>query len=211
MAFEQNPQLNKLLNPMGGGQQLPTAGMGTGPGRIAPMQMQPFQQDQNQSMWSRFSNFFGGTPQQQLYSFPYNQQQYGAFNNLLNQGQQNMQNPYAGFEPLQQQIMSQFYNEILPGIASRFTGLTGGALSSPSFTQQLGSGGKGLAESLAAHKLNYGQQNRQFGLQQTQLGLTPQFESSYVPRQPGFVENIAGSAAQGLGALGGRYLGGGFS
>jgi hypothetical protein len=208
VAFEQNQQINRLLNPIGMPQnQLPTGGMGS----IAPMQMMPLGQDRNKGFFSKLGEFFGGTPQQQLYNFPYTQQQYGAFNNLLNQGQQNINNPYAGFEPLQQQIMNQFYNEILPGIAARFTASTGGALSSPSFAQQIGSGAQGLAERLAAHKVNYGQQNRQFGLQQTQLGLTPQFESSYIPRQPGFFENLAGSAAQGLGAIGGRYLGGGFS
>lgn len=219
MAFEQNQQLSRLVNPMGMQQgQFPTAGMGQQQnqfpsgmgqgGRIPGMQFQPYQQDQGWGSW--FKNFLFGSPEGQMYEFPYTQNQYGAFNNLLNQGQQNMQNPYAGFEPLQQQIMSQFHNQILPGIASRFTSGTGGGLSSPSFTQQLGSGARGLAESLAAHKVNYGQQNRQFGLQQTQLGLTPQFQSSYVPRQSGFLENAGVAAAHGLGRAAGAYLGGGF-
>jgi hypothetical protein len=210
MAFEQNPQLNRLVNPMGQ-QQFPTQGMG-----VSQMQMMPFQQqnqgrNQNQGFLSRLgsglSNFFGGTPQQQLYSFPHTQQQYGAYDNLLQQGQQNMNNPYEGFEPIRKQIMEQFYNEILPGISSRFGA---GALSSPDFTKQLGTAGQGLASMLAAHQANFGQQNKQFGLQQTQLGLTPQFESSFIPRQPGFVENALGAVSGGLGRAAGSYLGGSF-
>lgn len=209
MAFEQNAELQRLLNPVGIPQnQFPTAGMGAQPGRFAPMQMMPFQQNQNQGFWSKLGSFFGGSPEQQLYQFPYTQNQYGAFNNLLQQGQENINNPYAGFEPLQQQIMNQFYNEILPNIAGRFSG---GALSSPDFAKQIGTGAKGLAESLAAHKAQFGQQNRQFGLQQSQLGLTPQFQQSYIPRQPGFLENITGALANGLGRAAGTYFGGGLS
>jgi len=200
MAFEQNPQLNRLINPMGQ-QQFPTQGMG-----VNQMQMMPFQQDQNQSIWSKLGNFFTGTPRQQSYSFPHTQQQYGAYNNLLQQGQQNMNNPYEGFEPIRKQIMEQFYNEILPGISSRFGS---GALSSPDFTKQLGTAGQGLASMLAAHQANFGQQNRQFGLQQTQLGLTPQFQANYHERQPGFIEHSSGPFLSSLGGAIGGPLGAG--
>lgn len=168
--------------------QFPTAGMGV----MSPIS-QPFnQQNQNQGWGDWLQSLFQSTPAQQVTSSPYNQQQQQFFGNLLQQGNQNMQNPYAGFEPIQNQIMSQFYNEILPGIAARFSAATGGAQSSPSLIQQLGSGAQGLAQQLNAHKINFGQQNRQFGLQQAQLGLTPQLQHSYMQRQPSAFENGLG-------------------
>lgn len=187
MAFEQNPALNRLINPMQQN-QFPTGGMGV----MSPISQPLNQQNQNQGWGDWLASLFQSTPAQQVTSSPYNQQQQQFFGNLLQQGNQNMQNPYAGFEPIQNDIMSQFYNEILPGIASRFTGMTGGALSSPSFVQQLGSGAQGLAERLALHKTNFGQQNRQFGLQQAQLGLTPQLQNNYTERQPGPFERGLG-------------------
>jgi hypothetical protein len=203
VAFEQNPALNRLINPMQQN-QFPTGGMGV----MSPIS-QPFNQQNNNQGWGDWlASLFQSTPAQQVTSSPYNQQQQQFFNNLLQQSNQNMQNPYAGFEPIQNDIMSQFYNEILPGIASRFTGMTGGALSSPSFVQQLGSGAQGLAERLALHKTNFGQQNRQFGLQQGQLGLTPQLQHTNMQRQPSAFENSLGlipSALRAAGAFAGGF------
>jgi hypothetical protein len=188
MAFEQNPVLQNLAY----GTQMPI--------NIPQVGIRSLQKPQG--FFEKLGNFFTGQGPQQYTSSPYGQNQQQAFNQLLQMGMQNQQNPYAGFEPIQQQIMSQFYNQIVPGIASRFTGLTGGALSSPSLIQQLGSGGRGLAESLAAHKAQFGQQQQQLGLRQAQLGLTPQYETAYTGRQPGFLENLLQLAPQVVQAYG---------
>ncbi len=178
MAFEQNPVLQNLAY---GRQQLPQNLPQTG---ISSLNRKP------QGFLQGLGSFLLGEGPKQLYSTPYNTNQQQGFNSLLQMGLQNQQNPYAGFEPIQKQIMDQFHNEILPGIASRFTGNTGGALSSGSLGQQLGTASQGLASMLAAHKAQFGQNQQQFGLQQSQLGLTPQYQNSLQERQPGFLENL---------------------
>jgi hypothetical protein len=83
--------------------------------------------------------------------------------------------------------MQKFWQEILPGIKEQFAG-QGGRTSSPDFLGQLGSSAKGLAGILAAQKARYGLENRQQGLQRTQLGLTDPFNTEQINRQPGFLE-----------------------
>lgn len=190
MAFEQNPTLQNLAY---GRQQLPQNLPQTG---ISSLNRKP------QSFLQGLGNFFLGEGPKQIYSTPYNANQQQGFNSQLQMGLQNQQAPYAGFEPIQKQIMDQYYNQILPQTAQQFTGITGGALSSPSFAQQIGSGAQGLASMLAAHKAQYGQNQQQFGLQQTQLGLTPHYQTAFQDRQPGFLENLLGLAPQALQAYG---------
>lgn len=115
--------------------------------------------------------------------------------------------------------MRQFNEQIVPGIAERFSGLGAGAQSSSAFQQALGSAGAGLSENLQAlrsglqmgglgHALNFSQQpisNLQgFG----QLGLGTQMRG-FAPKQQGFLQQLlmalAGGAGQAGGALGASY------
>ncbi len=137
--------------------------------------------------WDSISDFFTGTSDSYDIFNKFNPQQMQALQQILSSGQQNMQNPYEGFEPLQQETMNNFYQSILPGIKEQFAGQRGGALSSPDFGSQLSSGASGLAAMLNAQKARYGMQNKQFGLQQSQLGLTPQFETAFRPGQTGWI------------------------
>lgn len=214
MAFEQNQQLQRLVGNNAYDQ------LGVQPrynNQMNPYQMSHLQQPQqinfrpiNQSgggFLERAGNFLGGTsPQQATYSnyTPFQQQ---GFQSLLNAGNYNMQNPYEGFEPLQQHLLDYFNEQIVPRIAERFTSMGGGALSSPAFAQQLSAGGKGLASQLLQHKLDYGRQNREFGLRQSQIGLTPQYEQSFVPGQEGFLSGLANRAIPAAAnLLGGRFF-----
>ena len=73
----------------------------------------------------------------------------------------------------------------------------------------LGSGlGQGL-EKLAAMGAQFGQQNIQNALQQLQMGLTPQFETSYRQSSPGLLQTGAQNAAQYLPLALGSFGGGG--
>jgi hypothetical protein len=146
--------------------------------------------------WDTLSEFFTGTPESYDIFNKFNPQQMNAIQQLLSSGQQNMQNPYEGFEPLQQETMNRFYQDILPGIKEQFAGQRGGALSSPDFGSQLSSGASGLSALLNAQKARYGQQNKQFGLQQIQQGLTPQFDIQPRERSAGLFsgENIGNNA-----------------
>lgn len=181
-----------------------------------PMQQQQFQppmqqQQQPQGWWDWFKNLFSNVGEgaknfafgqpggyQQLPNYhPYQQQ---MFDQTANNGLQLLQNPYQGFEPIAQQATNQFNQQIVPGLAERFTSMGGfgtGALSSPAFASQLGSAGAGLQSMLAAQQAQFGQTNRQQGLSQLQLGLNNPFQYKEVGAQPGFIENWGPTLAQG--------------
>lgn len=96
--------------------------------------------------------------------------------------------------------MRQFEEQIIPGIAERFTKNFGtGSSRSSAFGQQLGQAGARLSEALAAQRAGRGAQRSQLGLgalSQLQsllgAGLTPQFETLLRPAQQGFLGQAAG-------------------
>jgi hypothetical protein len=191
---------------------------------ISPQYRQAMMQQQQQSepsWWDRFKsgagNFFQGVKEfnlgtpagwEQVQNFT--PDQINILNQLLQGGFNQTQNPTQGFQPIAQEAQRQFAQEVVPGLAERFTSMGGygtGALSSPAFAGQLGSAGAGLQSMLAAQQAQYGQRNQQLGLQQAALGLQPQFQNSYVPATGGLVgglfdlaKGIAPSAAYGYAA-----------
>ncbi len=134
----------------------------------------------------------GGVKQTQNF----NPQQQQILSMLLGQGQQNLQNPYAGFEDISNYAQNQFHQNIVPSIAERFTSMGNNALSSGSFATQLGQAGRGLGDTLAMQRQQYGQQNQQNALSQLSLGLSPTFQNYYQQSQPGFGENLFTGAIQ---------------
>jgi hypothetical protein len=195
MAFEQNTALQSLMNAQ--------------PSQAPRLTSQPLQ-DQNQGgFWNSVLKYLFGTDPQMFSYSPYTQPQQQYLNNLLSSGAYNQANPYQGFEQLQNQITNQFHENIVPQLAERFTSMGQNALSSPDFTKQIRGGGQGLANLLLQHKINYGQQNREFGFQQGQAGLRPQFETAYTPGQQGLIPGITNRALPALGSLVGlnRYGG----
>lgn len=188
MAFENNRQLQQLLN---------YPGMGGGMGQQTPsFGMQQLPTQGGGGFWNNLKNFAIGTPGQFSYSTPYGSNQQNAFQSLLQSGLYNQQNPYEGFDLLQNDLINKFQQDILPNIANQFSSLGNNALSSPDFAKRLNRGTQGLAQQLLQHKLNYGQQNRNFGLQQAQMGLTPQYQQGYVPGQPGALQSLLGAVPQ---------------
>lgn len=173
-----------------------------------------------------FSEMFGGTPQQVHQAPTMAPEQIKVLQFLMQQGQQGLQNlpqmgdPYAGFAPLAQQARTQFMQQIVPSLSERFTGFTGGALSSPAFASQLGQAGAGLEQNLAALQAQYGLQNRaqmsqERAQQQSQLmqmlgmGLQPQFQNIVTEAQPGLGQEIIPAIGRaGMSALGGLAAGG---
>ncbi len=117
-------------------------------------------------------------------------QQQGIMELLQQLGAFGLQNPTAGFEPIEQQARNQFQQNTIPGIAERFTSMgSGNALSSGTFASQLGQAGAGLEGDLASQKAQFGQQNIQQLLQMLQLGLNPQSENIFRPAQNGLAQN----------------------
>ncbi len=142
--------------------------------------------------------------------------QQGVQNNVLQQVNPLLQKTtQQGFDfgPIAQRARTQFNQQTIPSLAERFTGLN--AQGSSAFTQALGQAGAGLDEGLAALESQYGLQQQ--GMNQNLLssllhyGLQPSFQSSYFPRQPGFLEGIAPSLGQGASQAGTfallKYLG----
>lgn len=125
-----------------------------------------------------------------------NPEQENILKYLLQQGQQGLQNPYAGFAPLAQQARSQFNQQTVPSLAERFSSMGSNNISSPAFASQLGQAGAGLEEALAALQSQYGMKNQQSALQLLALGLSPSFQNFYQGSQPGFGENLFGGALQ---------------
>lgn len=108
-------------------------------------------------------------------------------NQLMSQGMQN-----TDFNAIENMYKNQFYGDILPGIADQWSSV-GDERNSSGFQSALGRSGSDLMSRLAAMR-------SQYGLQQSQLGLTPQFETMFRPATQGFLQQMAGPVAQmGLG------------
>ena len=121
----------------------------------------------------------------------YSGDQERAFNSLLRQGLEGIQNPTAGFEPYAQRARQNFQSQTVPSLLERFSAGTGGALSSPSLASQLGAAGSQLESNLATGAADYGLQNRQQLMQLLQLGLSPQFDYQQTPEQAGALSSMA--------------------
>ena len=141
-----------------------------------------------------FAQFFSGNPARVEQLNRYRPGQENILNQLAQSGLQRLQNPYQGFQPIQQQATNFFNQQVVPSLAERFTSMGGmggsNAISSPAFASQLGQAGAGLSENLAALQSQYGMQNQSQALQQLQLGLQPQFENVPVAGQAGAGEGL---------------------
>jgi hypothetical protein len=135
--------------------------------------------------------------------------QIGASTSFLKQAQEGMQNPYAGFDPIEQQARSN-YQQSIPSLMERFTSLSPTSQRSSGFQSALGRAGTGLEESLAAMKANYGLQNRGQMMNLGQMGMQPRFENMFRPATGGLFGQLAGPLAQaGLGMATGGMMGAG--
>jgi hypothetical protein len=160
----------------------------------------------------KFEQFQTLTPQQkQLFS-----QLIGGLGGQTGQGMDLLSMLMGGdqqfLEQMQAPALRQFNEQIIPGIAERFTGAGAGAQGSSAFTQALGGAGADLTERLAGQRAGMGMQAQQSGLQGLlhMLGLAqqPQFGTAYQPGQQGALGGLFGGLGQGLGMMGGGALGG---
>ena len=154
--------------------------------------------------WSGLRDALLGTPGgvQQIQTPRYNPQQEQILNQLLSMGLGGLQNPTQGFEPIQNQAISQFHSQTVPSLAERFTSMGGGdtSLGSSGFQGALGSAGAGLSEALAALKAQYGQQQQSHFSNLLGMGLQPRQDtlSLQTPGSSGFL----GSLLPSIGRLG---------
>lgn len=125
---------------------------------------------------------------------------------------QNYLSQILGNDPQAQQAfeapyMRQFNEQIIPGIAERFSGMGAGAQSSSAFGQAMGGAGAGLMENLASMR----QQQKMNALQQLlgmgSLGLgAKSFENVFRPASLGLVGSFAGGFGEGMGKAAGAGM-----
>ena len=107
----------------------------------------------------------------------FNPQQQKALNAILAQGQSNLQDPYKGFEPIEQKARTQFQSQSLPGLAERFTTLGGSdTRGSSDFAGMLAGATSEFDQGIAALRAQYGQQNQDTALQWMPIWLRSQPE-----------------------------------
>jgi len=127
----------------------------------------------------------------------YEPSQWEAIMQALQTGQNQIQNPYQGFEPIEQQYTNQFNQQVVPGLAERFSSLGSNATSSPAFSSQLGQAGAGLSQGLAALKSQYGMQNREQGANLLgNIGLKQRYTPMQQAAQPGFFNTLANAGVK---------------
>lgn len=157
-----------------------------------------------------FGSFLFGQPARIEQVNRFNPQQLQGLQQLLQQGLQGLQNPYQGFEPIKQNALSTFHEQIVPQLYNQLNAQGGqNAISSPQLHSNLSSAGASLAQRLAALQANFGQQNQQNALSQLQFGLQPQQENFRLEGQEGLLQSLlplllkfgVGAASGGLGFL----------
>jgi len=113
------------------------------------------------SIANKIKGGFKDTPATTEYIENLRPNQLGALNSVIQQGQQGLNDPYAGWGDIQQGAMNNFSQDIVPGLLEGFASSGDNNYSSPVLQTNLSSAGAGLAERLAAMKSQYGMQNRQ--------------------------------------------------
>lgn len=153
------------------------------------------------SLLGKLGQFLGGKPDYQQNIPIYSPQTMNIQNQLAQMGfggmgdyyQRLMQDPYLAFQPYAEQATKNFYQQTVPGIAERFTGV--GGQRSGAFAQQLGSAGADLQTNLAALGSQFGE-NR-LGMQGNFLntllnqGMQRQFEPNVRTNQDGSGQDVA--------------------
>lgn len=146
----------------------------------------------------------GGTQRQSQFS----QGSQDIMEQLRGLGLEGLKDPYKGFEPIEQQARTNFTQKTVPSIAERFGASTGGALSSPALSSQLGQAGAGLEGNLAALKSQYGLENRDSLMKLLGLGLQPEYGA--FNQEQGDQEGLLQQLLPLLLQIGSKYFTGGF-
>lgn len=133
-----------------------------------------------------------GTPERMDRVQRFEDWQQPYFRQMAQMGMQGLQNPTAGFEPMQQETMRQF-QQGMPSLMSRIGaigGMGGNAGHSSAYGQQGTQAYDDLMTRLNAQKAQWGQNNISNYMNMIGQGLTPQSEAFFRPRQPGLLENV---------------------
>ena len=136
-------------------------------------------------------NFFLGSPNRFENVPQYDPAQFQAILGQLQQGQQTINNPYEGFEPIQNDVTRHFRQEIIPELNNQFAASGSNNPNSPVRQTNLYGAGANLASRLAALRSDYGLRNKEFGLKQIDVGLRKPFETTLLQGEPGALKEFA--------------------
>jgi hypothetical protein len=137
----------------------------------------------------------------------------GGPSNMMGMGylQQLMSNDPQAFAEYEAPALRQFQQQIVPGIAERFSGMGMGAQGSSAFGQQLASAGGRLSQDLAAQRAGLRQGAMQNLMGMYGQAMQPGFQNYYQQPTQGMFPGLIGGAGQGAGygAMGmlGNYYG----
>jgi len=156
-------------------------------------------------------SYFGKPKQAQNIQLPTRSEgQIGDMNQMRQTAMQGLQDPTAGFQPIEDNARNQFMSNTLPKIAAQFGGL--GGIRNSGFQSMMSGAGQGFENQLASDKAQYGMQNRNSLMNLMQMGMQPQFENIYRPESQGAMQSMGSSLAGGglaalLQMISGKYLG----
>jgi hypothetical protein len=159
------------------------------------------------------ANFLWGTPSRFEKIPRFTQPQVQGLNTILQQALSGLQGTPASYEPIAQQEMQRFQNEIVPGIAERYATTQGSR--SGAFQGALSQAAQRLSTNLAGMGAQYNLANRGQLMNLLKIGLTPQEDVGYFGGRQGVAQTGLSSLAGGIGTsipilaslLGESYLG----
>lgn len=143
-------------------------------------------------------NWFLGTPNRFENVPQYDPAQFQAILGQLQQGQQTINNPYEGFNDIQNDVMRHFKQEIIPGLNTQFAKSGNNNPNSPIHQQNIYGAGQDLATRLASLRSQYGMANKNFGLRQIDVGLRKPFETTLLGGEPGALKEFGGPVLETL-------------
>lgn len=119
-------------------------------------------------------------------------------------GMNQIQNPYAGFDPIANRANAVFRENLLPRAAENWQAMNGQGndLSSGTFGSQLGAAQRSFGNDLAAMQAQYGQQSMQQGANLLNIGTKPTFENAFFPARDTWLSGALGQAGNAAGMMG---------
>lgn len=152
--------------------------------------------------------FFSSTPDTLRQVPLYDEATNSALNQARQMGLQGLQQNPLNFAPIEQRELSRFQQEVVPGLAERFTSLGSGAQGSSAFRGALSQGASDLGERLAGLRSQFALQSQAPLQNLLNLGTQQRFQQQFIPGSPSGLSSLLSSILPALGLTAGSYFGG---
>lgn len=155
------------------------------------------------------NDFLFGSPERTEQVSRFDKPTLGAISQARQMGLQGLQNPMAGFQPIEQKARQNFGQQAIPSIAERFTKY--GNQNSSAFQNALGGAAGDFESNLAALGSEYGRGQQAHFRDLLNTGTQQTFDTLRTPERSGFLENAFNTLPQIGARLGAAYFSGGGS